>query len=354
MRARDLLVQEFDRNGDLWATRGMLVYRLPEGETEFIKEGHVPTGFNKYWLRNFTLVRRFTLRPECIELVSNDNGDLCAFSHGTFYLSRKGEKKFTKTGNMDHFGEEGFGVRNDGILSLGDSVVYFGEYFTNYDLVDVNILRSRGDLSSWETAYHFPAGEVRHVHSIQYDPYSGKVWICTGDANEASFIAWTGDGFQTIHPIGRGSQMWRSCQLVFTEDAIYWGTDTSVEEMSGIMKWSRTSGRIDKLADPAGAVFYGTRLKGGTVVLSTNRQGYANERDKRTRLILIDEEDRVTMVKCGTWNENKPGFWFKFAKLRFQRNQGSSTLAISCLNQTELPDGELILISESELRKAME
>ena len=353
MRANDLLVQEFDHNGDLWASRGMLVYRLPEGGTEFIKEGHVPTGPSFYWLRNFTLVRRLSLRPECIELVVTDKGDICALSAGILYLRPTGEREFRRTMEIDHYGSEGQGVRNDGILSIGDSTVYFGEYFQNEESGEVNILRSTGDLNSWHSAYRFSPGEVRHVHSIQQDPYSGKLWFCTGDANPASFIAWTDDNFKTIHRIGSGSQMWRVCQLVFTEDAVYWGTDTSVGEKTGIFRWNRESEEVEKLEDPAGAVFYGTRLKGGTVVLSTNRQGYENEIDKKTRLFLIDEDDCVTPVECGTWNEKKQGFWFKFAKLRFQRHQGSSSLVISCLNQKEVTDGDLIIIQESELVNAM-
>jgi hypothetical protein len=39
--------------------------------------------------------------------------------------------------------------------------------------------------------------------------------------------------------------------------------------------------------------------------------------------------------------------------LRFQRDQGGSSLAITCLNQKEFPDGELLIISEDNLLKAV-
>jgi hypothetical protein len=354
MRARDLIVQEFDRNGDLWATRGMLLYRLHEGEDKFVKMAHVPTGFSVFWLRNFTLVRRFTLRPECVEVVVTEKGDLCVLSAGTIWVLPAGEKKFHKTMQLDHYGFGDQGVRNDGILSIGESTIYFGEYFRNSERGGVNVFTSKDDLTSWRTAYEFSPGKVRHIHGIQRDPYTGKLWICTGDLDPESIIAWTDNNFDTIQAIGSGSQMWRTCQLVFTEESVYWGTDTSEGETTGIYKWNKGSGEIEKLLEPDGAVFFGTRLKGGTILMSTDRQGYKNEKDDRTRLYIIDKKDRTATIDCGTWNHNKPGFWFKFAQLRFQRNQGNSSLVISCINQTELPDGDLIMINESELVNALD
>jgi len=44
LHARDLLVQEYDSNGDLWATRGMVAYRLKKGDNKFIRQYHIPTG----------------------------------------------------------------------------------------------------------------------------------------------------------------------------------------------------------------------------------------------------------------------------------------------------------------------
>jgi hypothetical protein len=53
LRARDLIVQDYDNDGNLWATRGMVIYKLRKGEDKFIKISHVPTGISVFWLRNF-------------------------------------------------------------------------------------------------------------------------------------------------------------------------------------------------------------------------------------------------------------------------------------------------------------
>lgn len=110
---------------------------------------------------------------------------------------------------------------------------------------------------------------------------------------------------------------------------------------------------MEKLATTEGAVFFATRLANGTIVMTTNREGIPNESDNRTRLFVIDKNNKIITFECGTWKHNRKGFWFKFAMLRLQRNQDGQSLAITCLNQKEFPDGELIIISENELLKAV-
>jgi hypothetical protein len=78
LRAGDLVVQEYDKIGNLWATRGMIIYKLKKGDKEFTRIAHAPTGLSILWLRNFSIFRRLTLRPECIEMIATEKGDLCA------------------------------------------------------------------------------------------------------------------------------------------------------------------------------------------------------------------------------------------------------------------------------------
>ncbi len=349
LRARDLIVQEYDENGDLWATRGMIVYKLEKGERQFRKVAHVPTGFNPYWVRNFTPVRRLTIRPECVEMVTTDRGDIVALSAGKFWVRPEGEKRFTEVMEIDYYGVGSQGVRNAGLLSLGDSVIYFAEYFMNADRTEpVRVWRSKENYRSWEVAHRFEPGEIRHLHAIQHDPYGEKIWILTGDADDESSLVWTADDFRTVQSIGEGSQIWRVCQLVFTPEKVIWGTDNGIEELAGIYRWDRQQDTIRKLIPVDGAVFYGTKLANGTIVFSTDREGFDIERDDRTRFHIL-HGDSVSTVVGGTWKHHKPGFWFKFAKLRFQRTSGDEFLAISVLNQEELPDGDLILIHQDQL-----
>jgi hypothetical protein len=350
-RAKELIVQEYDENGNLWASRGMIVYELKNGEDKFRRVAHVPTGISLFWLRNFTLLRRATIRPECIETVVNDKGDITALSAGRLWYLHSGSKKFRETKRLTHYGFGDQGVRNDGLIDVNDTIVFLGEYFRNMNLEKVRIFKGSLKTMQWQVAYEFLPGCIRHIHAIQEDPYSHKLWVCTGDENNESGIAWSDDSFKTLAPIGSGSQEWRTCQLVFDEDAVYWGTDTKSEDIAGIYKWNKNTGKIEKLQKVEGQMFFGTRLANGTIVMSTDREGTPIEKDDKTRLFTI-VNDTITSFNCGSWNHNKPGFWFKFAMLRFQRDQGAHSLAITCLNLKEFSDGELIIIPEDILSQS--
>jgi hypothetical protein len=349
LRARDLVVQEYDKTGDLWATRGMTIYRLKKEEDKFSRVAHVPTGLSVFWLRNFSLFRRLTIRSECVEMITTGSGDLCALSAGRLWLLDSGRKKFREVFRLKNYGFGDQGIRNDGILSSSDSSAYFGEYFQNQKRNKVELYRGSNKMNSWEQAHEFQPGQIRHIHAVQEDPYSGKLWVCTGDDDDESFVAWSDDKFATINKIGEGSQLWRVCQLMFTEEAVYWGSDNGSDDVAGIYRWDKKTTELQKLQGIDGAVFYATRLKSGTMVMSTDREGMKNEKDDRTRLFIISGDNKITTVECGTWNHKKPGFWFKYALLRFQRDQGAASLAITCINQKEFPDSELFIISEEAL-----
>lgn len=351
LRAQDLTVQDYDSKGDLWATRGMLIYKLEMHDNKFIRVARVPTGFSILWLNNFSLMRRYTHRIECIEIIVSEKRGICALSAGYMWYRPVNGKKFKKTLKLPNFGIGiGRGIMSTGITNANDSIIFFGEYFANPKKTNVRIFKSNNSGMTWEIAYDFQPDKIRHIHALQQDPYTDRMWICTGDINRESIIGWSTDNYKSIVPLGKGSQIWRACQLVFTEGAVYWGTDTG-NELAGIYRWDKESMELTKLVNSNGAIFFGTRLAKGTIVMSTDREGIPIEKDDRTRLFIISNDDKITIIECGTWNYKKKGFRSSFARLRFQRGQGSNSLAITFLNQKEIPDGDLIILSEDTLIK---
>jgi hypothetical protein len=350
LRSKDLIVQEFDSNGNLWASRGMILYQLKKGNDKFIRMAHVPSSFSFFWLNNFRVFRRLTLRSECVEMTVTEDGYICAFSSGRMFKCSGIGKKFQKTFELPHYGIGfGRGIMSTGIIQVNDREFLFGEYFSNPQRTNVRIYKCKNNDMFWDTAYEFQPGQIRHIHALQSDSFTGKLWICTGDEDKEAIIGWSDDDYRNIIPIGQGSQIWRACQLVFTKEAVYWGTDTGSEGLAGIYRWDKESMELKQLQKIDGAIFFGTRLSNGTIVMSTDREGFLNENDDRTRLFIISKDDIITTIPCGTWNYKKSGFRFNFAKLRFQRNQGNDSLAISVLNQKEFPDGELLIFSEENL-----
>ncbi len=350
-RAEDLVVQDIDSEGHLWATRGMWAYRLQSKDNKFVRQQHIPTGFSLHWLRNFSFVRYMTTRDECVDLFPIPGGKLCAMSGGRMWFSRSLGDDFEESMALRHYGAGvGRGIFK-GFTRLKNGTLFIGEYFnnggpiSNRDRTNVRVYASKDNGATWHVAHEFPPRQIRHVHSIQQDPYTGKVWICTGDFNEESMIAWTTDDFKTLNEIGKGSQIWRTCQLAFSQDSLFWGTDTSDRDAAGIYAWDKETHKLSKLSYLPGFIFSATELAGGTIVLGMNRQGTRPfEENDKTWLYVISKNNTVTAIPCGTHANRK-----RFADLRFQRSQGTPSLYLTCLNQKEY-NGDLFMFAEKEFR----
>ena len=350
-RAKELIVQEVDREGNVWTSRGLILYRKRKEEDTFIRMAHVPTGLSYFWLNNFTLFRKLTNKPECLEATISGQGAICALSAGYLWHRAAGESSFKRSMKLPHYGLGiGRGILTYGIKSLGDREIYWGEYFRNAARGAVKIYRSSDQGKSWKVVREFEAGFTRHIHSIQQDPYTGKLWICMGDLDHESRIGWSDDGFKTIHYIGSGRQMWRSAHVVFTEEAVYWGTDSGFDDSAGIYRWDRSNMEVAKIHPSPGAILFGTRLENGSLVFSTDREGFPIEQDHLTRLLVLGRKDQVSEIEAGTWKHWKKGYRYSFAMLRFLRNQGSSSLALTVINQKEFQSGTLFLFDEEALQ----
>jgi hypothetical protein len=204
-KVKDLLVQGHDDKGNIWATRGMVAYKSSPNNDKFIRQFHIPTGVTLFWLRNFTFIRRLTLRPECVELLPLRNGKVVVMSAG--YLWYQNDGKLIKSLKLKKYGIGiGQGIRNVGITETNDGTILLGEYFMNKEKTNVYLYSSKDDGRTWQVAHKYRPKQIRHIHAVQNDPYSNKAWICTGDTNEESMIAWTKNG-KTFKAIGIGSQL---------------------------------------------------------------------------------------------------------------------------------------------------
>ena len=59
--------------------------------------------------------------------------------------------------------------------------IFWGEYFDNAARDEVHIYASTDAGATWNVAYTFPKGAIRHVHNIVYDPWDNCLWVLTGD-----------------------------------------------------------------------------------------------------------------------------------------------------------------------------
>lgn len=149
------------------------------------------------------------------------------------------------------------GVLPTALCRDGDRLL-LGEYPLGDEVPKV--LESTDNGRSWATLCSLP--DVRHVHSIQADPYSDDVWVTTGDADEECHVARLREdgGAAGLDTVGTGSQRWRAVELAFTPEAVLWGMDCTYAEDNHLLRVARDD--LDDDPDPevvgtaSGSVFY--------------------------------------------------------------------------------------------------
>jgi len=140
-----------------------------------------------------------------------------------------------------------------------DDGLYLGEYPLGDEPPDV--LRSTDGGDSWTTAASLPG--VRHVHSVQVDPYTGALWVTTGDADAECQVGRLVDG--RFRPVGGGDQRWRAVELAFTPDAVLWGVDSVYEPTNPIVRLARADvgepdPPLEVLHELSSSVYFATTL----------------------------------------------------------------------------------------------
>lgn len=162
-----------------------------------------------------------------------------------------------------------------GVLPTGvcahDGAIYVGEYPLSLDAAP-SVKRSMDGGHSWETVLTLP--DVRHVHALRTDPYSGDLWMATGDLGDECRIGRIDGG--VFEPIGGGGQRWRTVDLAFTPDAIIWGVDSVYSRTNPVYRLPRDAvgdgDAAESVCDAGGSVYYSetARFAGSHwVVLST-------------------------------------------------------------------------------------
>lgn len=126
-----------------------------------------------------------------------------------------------------------------GVLPTAVCVHHGTIYLGEYPLADNStprILRSIDGGRTWTTVLELP--EVRHIHGLCPDPYTGELWVTTGDRDTECYIGRLRDG--TLEPIGGGDQRWRAVGLLFTPSSILWGMDCVYTDRNQIFRLDRS------------------------------------------------------------------------------------------------------------------
>ena len=248
------------------------------------------------------------------QLLFTSRGVFGVASVGSIYRSTDGLASWTKSFDgalapLFH----GFAAveRPDGAV-----VVFSGEYDVDPDArhrLIRGVITSAGETWSvakeWFSRNEYTADpdnspSASHIHVAQVDPYTGHVWIGTGDHDHESFILTSDDYGETLRVIGTGGQKWRTLAFWFTEKYIYWNMDSGQPQSvwrlarSNLAAQSPETDLSEKVVDLLQASHWFTALGVDTVGREVVYMGVAAEgqlRDWRPRIFMFREREDETV-----------------------------------------------------------
>jgi len=255
-----------------------LIYQLP-GATRFLPAAIVRI-----------LQKRIGNKCCQYTLLPLSSGALLVIAGKRIYRIDSNSAEPVLVGQLRHYGfRVGRGILHKGLTQLPSGRIVYGEYFNNSQAGNVRIYASDDDGKTWHVLKQFEPGEVRHVHVVKTDPYTERLYVCTGDSNAASQILVSSDEGDSFQQVGGGSQLWRTCDLIFTPKHIYWGVDTTNQEESRwICRFDRAQSVLEKLCHIEAATEFGVRIEDDLFAFSTTRMGYPKEPDDWLSLWIGD------------------------------------------------------------------
>lgn len=254
----------------------------------------------------FRLTRRF-LRAEITKLYH--------YGDAWFCIARKGIFKYnSESGNFElcHIIERGSRPLN--LCRDKDGTIYYGEYFSNPGRTPVGIFASKDLGNTWHKVYVFEDKEINHIHGLFLDKFTDRLWVFTGDDDQACIAGYTTDGFQTFVHEFEGKQEYRVCVPLFRQNSIIYPTDSQYV-LNTIRQIDRQTKQIKDLATIQGSGIYATDA-GKFLLVSTTVEPSKINTDRSSHLWYSRNGEQ--------WHEllSFPKDWlnrnlFQFGSIRF-------------------------------------
>jgi hypothetical protein len=264
-------VLQHDDGHTVWATRGFAVYRSQGGDA-FERVLTLRPRLGTAWGGYLAPLRSRFGYQELVELLPLEDERLVAFAAGDVHVVDLETRVIERTHRLRYFGRgKGRGLMAFGLTRDQSGAIYFGEYTTEPKAHPVCIWKSSDEAMTWHKAFEFPAGTVRHIHTVQVDPYDEALWVGTGDRNEECFVGISHDGAASFRWIAQGSQTCRTCGFVFFPDVVLWGMDAD-HKPNRVIRLHREEGTIDAHAELPGVTFYHRKLDASRALLGLARR----------------------------------------------------------------------------------
>ena len=256
--------------------------------------------YRPVWWRNLSTAKRLTsrlFRDGFHALAALSSGHLVAAVPGAIVTLAPGEAEFRISHRVLR------GTRPLHIAVTADDHIFWGEYFDNPQRDEVYIYGSTDHGATWNVAYAFPLGAIRHVHNIVYDEWAKCLWILTGDNGEECRILRVSCDFKTMEVVLSGNQQARAVACVPDPDRLFFSSDTPLEpnhlysldghgtltELAGLSSSSIYGCRVGE------ALFFSTMVEPSEVNFERHVNLYGSRDGQRWQRVLQWKKDRWPM-----------------------------------------------------------
>jgi hypothetical protein len=280
----------------LYACRRYEIVCLREGSLEWEVVAH----FRPAWWRTITsqtIIGYRLVRDGFHSLAVLADGIMIGAVPGAIVTRRPRETEFKVTHRVLR------GMRPLHITATPSGRIYWGEYFDNRERSEVHIYVSDDRGLSWQVAYTFPAGSIRHVHNIIYDRWADCLWILTGDEGAECKILRASLDLRTVDSVISGNQQARAVAAIPTQEGLYLSTDTPYEQ-NHVYRLDR-SGQLECVGNlnsssiygccVGDAFFFSTMVEPSAVNTSREVQVVGAKKGSDWRTLLRWKKDRFSM-----------------------------------------------------------
>ncbi len=262
-------------SGTIYTGRGYSLHRSDDWGRTWKLDGVVRVPPAMRWRLWSNLSRRlFRYMYQAMEIL--DDGTRLAVVRDGVYRAGPGEVEMVRSFRVSR------GSRPLSLSKDGQGRIVWGEYGSNPQRHEMHLYASDDGGRSFSVCYTFPAGEIRHVHGVTYDPYIDRFWVFVGDYEQEPGIGVLDRSLNKIDWIARGKQEHRVVQAIIGPETLVYGTDSDVER-NAILRMDKKSGKLTRLREVEGSSLYAT-VFGGVAVVSTCVEPSRVNRDRHAFL----------------------------------------------------------------------
>ncbi len=295
----------------------------------------------KNGLFSFCRLTRRLFRAEITHLYNFQNDTWICIAKKALFKMNKTNGLFEKCHAIEK------GSRPMNLCQANDGTIYYGEYCYNPERKPMRIFQSKDNGDTWSIAYEFEDGEINHIHGIFNDPYTGRLWVATGDDDKACIFGYMEDEFKTLARQYEGTQQYRVCVPLFTKDEIIFATDSQYEQ-NYIRAINRGTGKVTNIQPIQGSGIYAVQ-NGNLMMVSTTVEPSSVNLDKSSHLwYSFDGHNWKEYIafRKDIW----PKTYFQYGSIRFPHYESESEYAVFSGRALKGFDGKSMVVPIKDLK----